>query len=67
METTPLMLISQGGPVTSLVQSNAGVAASVPVPAMGQIGGLGGLSVLGIPVERLVAQVVLCHTGGLSL
>ena len=37
-EATPSRFISQGGPLTSLEQSRAGVAASVPEPAMGQIG-----------------------------
>ena len=60
------MLISHGGPVTSLVQSSAGVAASVPLPAIGQMFGLGGMSVFAIPVERLVAQVALCQSGALS-
>ena len=53
--------------MTSLVQSSAGVAASVPIPSMGQIFGLGGLSVLGTPVERLVAHAPLCQSGALSL
>ena len=55
------MSISQGGPVTSFVQSNSGVGASVPLPEMGQMAGLAGLSVFSAPftvgaVEALCAQ-----------
>jgi len=40
----------------------AGVAASVPVPEIGQMAELGGLSVLAIPVTRLLAQDALCQS-----
>src|SRR3974390_1207315 len=51
---------------TSLVQSTAGVVASVPVPQIGQTFGLEGLSVFTVPALRLVMQLVLCQSGLLS-
>ena len=64
-ETVPLTLMSQGGTLTSFEQSTAGVAASVPLPAIGQIA-LGVDSKLGFPLARLVTQEVLCQRGLLS-
>jgi hypothetical protein len=64
IDCVPSMLMVPGKPWLSLLKSIAGVAASVPVPVIGQIPfGLAGLSVDGTPVERLVAQDVLCHAG----
>jgi hypothetical protein len=51
------MLMSPGGPWVSLLKSIAGVAASVPVPQIGQMMPLAGLSVATIPEDRLVVQL----------
>ena len=63
MEVVPSILISPGGPLVSLVVSIAGVSASVPVPAIGQMFGLAGLSVATVPEARLVVQAELCQSG----
>ena len=56
MDCIPSMLFTPGGPVVSLVVSIAGVAASVPVPEIGQMFGEAGLSVETVPEARLVVQ-----------
>ena len=66
MPMIPSMLLRKETWV-SLVASMAGVAASVPTPEIGQIAGLGGLSVLAMLVARLVEQVLLCQSELLSL
>lgn len=48
------------------MQSMAGVAASVPVPQIGQTVELAGLSVFGKPEDRFVTQLKLCQSGLLS-
>src|SRR5271169_769310 len=66
-EAVPSMLMSPGGPCVSLDMSMAGVAASVPLPVIGQTAPDGGLSVSGTPVARFVMQFALCQSGALSL
>src|SRR5215470_7509466 len=71
---TPSMSINPGGQgsVTegfghSLVRSMAGVAASVPVPAIGHTFELEGKSVTTVPDTRFGVQLALCQSGALSL
>src|SRR5450755_448868 len=71
--TLPSTSISHPAPVSgfpgglgSLVQSRAGVAASVPLPSMGQIGAETDSKDTN-PLLRFVAQLRLCQFGGLSL
>src|SRR5712692_6688502 len=75
MDLTPSILFSPsllpGAQLVSFVQSIAGVAASDPVPKMGQTLGLAGLSVLAVAVAvavaKLLVHVALCQSGLLSL
>src|SRR5215467_5132980 len=70
IERTPSMFhapsLLPGAQVVSLVQSMAGVAASVPTPQIGQTFGLDGVSVFAIPVLKFVRQLELCQSGLLS-
>ena len=59
MDCLPSILIVPGGPCVSFAKSMAGVAASVPLPAMGHIRPDAGLSVAGMPDARFVVQDVL--------
>src|SRR5215831_2614945 len=71
IDITPSMLFSPAllpaAHCTSLVQSTAGVSASVPSPVIGQMLGLDGLSVLTDAEARFGVQVALCQSGLLSL
>src|SRR5271157_4152549 len=68
IDLMPSMLVTSLIPafgLVSLLKSKAGVAASVPVPQMGQFG-TESLSKCVVADARLVTQLVLCQSGELS-
>ena len=65
----PSMLVTEviDGGLVSFVRSKTGVAASVPVPQIGQTLGLEDTSKDVMPESRFVVQVVTCQSGLWSL